>query len=127
MTAAPAPELARDLDDARLTALLDLAGPEVSAELARRLVSDFATVAVALQTPGSAADLGVIRAQSHILIGLAGTIGAGPLAEAALRLNRLAHHGDPAALALARTEVLALMDRLQPRLAAVLSMRGAQP
>lgn len=95
-----------DIDLARLTALLDLAGPDTAPELAERLVADLSFVAKALALP----DRDLLRAQSHNLISLAGTIGARAIADAARRLNHLAHHGLDAELA---AEAAALRSRLE--------------
>lgn len=80
-------------DKNRLKALLTLAGPEVAPELGRRLLGDFSAVRQALSQPGSSDDRALLRAQSHILIALGGTIAAEDLTALAGSLNLLAHHG----------------------------------
>lgn len=116
----PAEEDKQDLDEKRLKALLDLAGPEVSFELADRLIADLTSVAEALSQAEGPDERKSIRAQTHVLAGLAGTIGAAPLSAAAAHLNDLAHRGDAPSLAMALRETLALLRRLLVQLKACL-------
>lgn len=103
-------------DEPRLQALLDMAGPEVARELGRRLLADLAGVARALSAPDATGDRRLLRAQSHILIALAGTIGADSLAADARGLNSLAHQGLAADLARQTARLCQDLDRLITRL-----------
>lgn len=122
-----APAKASAFDETRLTALLDLAGKDLSAELARRLVSDLSDVAQALTAQAKGLDRLVIRAQSHILIALAGTIGATGLTEAARQLNQMAHSGMDRSLRQSLRQTLTLLAVLLPSLAAWLGPLLGRP
>jgi hypothetical protein len=82
------------IDHATFDGLLALAGPEVAPELLRQLSADLAGVATALSAALGQGDPPLVRAQTHILMALAGSVGAMPLYVAAERLNRAAHTGD---------------------------------
>ena len=89
--AAPLPVVDRAVFDR----LLDLAGPETSRDLLDRLAEDLIAVQHQLQIAGAACDWHTLRAQSHILIGLSGAIGADTLRRDAQHLNDLAHTPAP--------------------------------
>jgi hypothetical protein len=112
-----------EVDEFRLAELFDLAGQEVAPELAQRLMDDLGNVATALSARSKDLDSMGIRAQSHVLLALSGTIGAEPVYRAATRLNAFAHAGDTEALAGALQETLGLLERLQARLLPFLSGR----
>lgn len=112
------PDPADDLDFSRLQGLLDMAGHDLAPELARRLLADLGNVAASLSCPVAGQDPVQLRAQSHILIALAGTIGAGPLTDLARDLNQMAHRGDSLGLARLRDQVRLRLERL---------LQGLQP
>lgn len=85
------------IDRAIFDNLLSLAGPQVAPELLRQLAEDLAGVAASLPTALAAQDRAALRAQTHVLMALAGSVGAGPLYEAATRLNLVAHGSAPLA------------------------------
>lgn len=103
-------EESKELDRQRLLDLFDMAGPEQAEELAFRLQDDLGTVAEALQQALGSADRQVLRAQSHVLLGISGTVGADGLRGLAGQLNALAHAPGPMNLA-------ALIDEIRRRLA----------
>ena len=78
-------------DGKRLTDILALAGPETAPLILRQMQLDLASVATALTTALDSRDWTAIRAQTHVLISLAGTIGADRLHAAAIELNTAAH------------------------------------
>ncbi len=87
-------------DDIRgeLAALRELAGPQHAQELLDQLGLDLDRTFEQLQAAVRQDNLDEIRAQTHILIALAGTTGAHRLKRAAERLNAQAHGGDLAAV-----------------------------
>ncbi len=84
-------EKTEEIDRGRLLALFDLAGPDQAEELAVRLQDDLSTVSQALEAALSGADRQVLCSQSHVLMGISGTVGAEGLQGLAGQLNRLAH------------------------------------
>lgn len=81
------------VDRTTFDTLLALAGPQVAPELLRQLTDDLAGVATALSRALDAADAGGVRGQAHVLMALAGSIGAMPLYAAASRLHKQAQTG----------------------------------
>jgi CheY-like chemotaxis protein len=75
--------LGRKLDTARFDALLAVAGPDGAADLLSHLHDDLCACCAALDDGVAAGDIPEIRAQTHILIAIAGAVGAD-------RLHRLA-------------------------------------
>lgn len=116
MTHAPAADIIGD--GQRLSDILALAGPDTAPLILRQMQADLASVATALTAALDAGDWTVIRAQTHVLISLAGTIGADRLHALAIDLNTAAHgrsEGQAAALA---APLLADLDSLRSLLAA---------
>lgn len=79
------------IQESRLDRLLALAGPADAAELLERLATDLARVDGALTAAVAAEDRAAVRAETHVLISVAGAAGAFGLAEDARRLNTAAH------------------------------------
>lgn len=79
------------LDRNRFEAILQAAGPSGRGELLDHLLQDLRSVQDALQQAVQANDTATTRAQSHILISLAGAIGADRLQNMAEALNAAAH------------------------------------
>lgn len=79
------------VDRSTFDALLALAGPEIAPELLRQLSEDLADVATGLSASLQSVDWEAMRAQTHVLVALAGSVGARSLQEAASRLNIMAH------------------------------------
>lgn len=89
-------------DGQRLTDILTLAGPDTARLILRQMQADLAAVAADLSAALDSGDWAAIRAQTHVLISLAGTIGATRLHALAIDLNAAAHdraEGQAAALA----------------------------
>ena len=84
------------IDETRLDRLLDLAGPDTSAELLERLKQDLAQIGNALAAAVAQDDRARIREQTHILISVAGSVGGLALSDDARALNLAAHSTDAA-------------------------------
>ncbi len=108
-----------EMDRNRFEALLQAAGPEGRAEFLTHLLQDLRSVAELLERAEARRDAAEVRAQTHILISLAGAVGADRLQELAESLNATAHRGRLAeAPALATTCLRALsilIDRVEKR------------
>jgi CheY-like chemotaxis protein/HPt (histidine-containing phosphotransfer) domain-containing protein len=109
--AEPAPE-APALALAQFERLIEVAGPEAAPELLNRLVEDLRHVERQLHHALAAPDWGEIRAQTHVLIALAGAVGAVRLQHRAEAMNAHAHRRDAVATAEAAPGLLALLDDL---------------
>lgn len=81
------------IDHAIFDTLMALAGPEVAPELLRQLDADLAEVAARLAPALDAGDHDGVRAPTHVLMALAGSVGATPLYTLAAQLNQTAHEG----------------------------------
>jgi HPt (histidine-containing phosphotransfer) domain-containing protein len=79
------------LDRNRLEAILQAAGPSGKGELLAHLLQDLHSVQGLLRQAVADNDTATTRAQSHILISLAGAIGADRLQVMAEALNAAAH------------------------------------
>lgn len=104
-------------DGAALREILALAGPEMATRILQQMRVDLAAVAAALKPALSGQDWAVIRAQTHLLIALAGTIGAMRLHQLAIDMSSAAHDKDAAQLS-------ALTPPLMADLAALQSLLG---
>lgn len=104
-------------DARRLTDILTLAGPETGPLILRQMQLDLAAVATALAAALDSRDWTAIRAQTHVLISLAGTIGADRLHAAAIDLNSAAHDRAEARVALLTAPLLADLAGLRAALA----------
>lgn len=91
---------------ATLDRLRQIAGPEAAAELFQRLEEDLAAARMGLTRAVSLRDMNGIRAHSHVIIALAGTVGAQRLHDDAVSLNSMAHDLDPPERVLALAEGL---------------------
>lgn len=109
----PRPAAARpdDIDPEAMETLRDLVGEQRFGELLTCIADDLERVARSLSLAVDAPDPEAMRAQSHILIGLAVTIGAAELGEAGRRLNAAVRD--------------AASDRAQAMLPAVIAGAGA--
>lgn len=77
-----------------LDRLLALAGEDQGPELLQRLIADFTHVRDGLSESHIRNDFPTVRARTHILISLAGAIGATTLQDLAEQMNALAHRKD---------------------------------
>lgn len=82
------------VDRSVFDALLAMAGPEVAPELVAQMAADLAAVRVALALALAETDWAGIRAQTHVLVALAGSAGARGLEHASHALNLAAHETD---------------------------------
>lgn len=112
------------MDSARFAGLLALAGPDHALELTDRLVDDLGRVSHNLTaTP----DRVTVRAQSHVLLAIAGTIGATRLYHMAQGLNHRAKDPDCGSFPDRIPEVLHLLDQLIAYVRAARSQLAARP
>lgn len=79
-----------DFDASRLDRLLTLAGPRDAAELLSRIESDLSDTATRIENALPGADRDALRAASHVLVAVAGSVGALGLEVAARRFNTAA-------------------------------------
>ena len=100
------------VDEAQFQRLLAMAGHSVAADLIKQLQADLKTAHQNLKAACDLGDWPDIRAQSHVIMGLAGTLGAGALHEFASRLNATAL-GPAAGLHLDHTLVTDTLQAIQ--------------
>ncbi len=112
-------------DGSALRDILTLAGPEMAIRILQQMRLDLAGVAEALAPALATHDLGVIRAQTHVLIALAGTIGAMRLHQLAIDVNTAAHDQDAMQLAALSPPLLADLATLQSLLGGGATGNGA--
>jgi hypothetical protein len=112
-------------DGAALRDILALAGPEMAIRILHQMRVDLEAVATALKPAVADTDWVVIRAQTHVLIALAGTIGANRLHQLAIGLNIAAHDQDKAQLGALAGPLLADLANLQSLLGGTASGNGA--
>lgn len=103
---------AQQVDTTRFQHLLDMAGPATARELIARLHSDLTAVADGLVRGFANQSWSDLRAQSHILIAVAGVIGATDLQRQAELLNRAAHAHETVSVQKLRATVLPQLDAL---------------
>ena len=102
-----------EIDQSVLAGLLARLGARVADGLRRQFAADLREVQHRLcATGGPVPDLVTMARQAHVLVGLAGTAGAGVLASRARGLLRAATQGDAAASARALSEILPRIDAL---------------
>jgi len=89
----PAPGL-RDFDPDRLDQLMALAGPETAPVLLRQLADDLDQCRTGTEAAARTGDWDGLRQASHVLISLAGSVGAMSLHGQAEALNAVAHARD---------------------------------
>ncbi len=113
-----------------LLRLAKIAGPAAAAELFARLQEDLATAQDGLARAVTLRDLQGLRAHSHVLVALAGTVGADALHRDAIRLNGLATDhtlGDDTVFNRATALDAALSDLIRDVQRAALSLPEAPP
>ncbi|MDO8882048.1 MAG: hypothetical protein U0934_11890 [Pseudotabrizicola sp.] len=84
------------IDRSVFDSLLAMAGPDIAPELVAQMAADLRAVSIALARGLALPDLEAIKAQTHVLVALAGSAGARGLEQGAQRVNLAAHHGDTA-------------------------------
>ncbi|MEZ5733783.1 MAG: response regulator [Paracoccaceae bacterium] len=92
--------------------LMEIAGPASARELLDRLHKDLRRTEHGLISALAAADAASVRAETHVLIALAGAVGATRLQALAQALNVAAHRRDTASFAAMGHDALAQLDRL---------------
>lgn len=92
--------------------LLDVAGPDASRELLLRLCTDLRNTERGLVAGLAEGDLAAIRSETHVLIALAGAVGAERLSKLAQTLNAVAHRREGGDLTALGEQCLAQLDRL---------------
>jgi CheY-like chemotaxis protein len=97
---------------AQFDRLMEVAGPEAAPELLRRLLEDLRHVERRTLAALTGPDWAEIRAQTHVLIALAGAVGALRLQHKAEAMNTIAHRRDSAGLSAIAPVLLALLDDL---------------
>ncbi|KQB13352.1 response regulator [Rhodobacter capsulatus] len=100
------------VDEAVFEALLGIAGPDAAQELLSRLIADLSRVERGLVAGLSAPNLELVRADSHVLLSVAGAVGALRLQELAEELCAAARRADTVAMQLIGRAVLTQIDRL---------------
>lgn len=100
------------LDHDRFTRLIEIAGPEGAQDLLARLAGDLSAVERGLVRGLSAPDPAAVRAHTHVLIALAGAVGATELQRLAEGLNGAAHRLSEEAMALIGADTLVQLDHL---------------
>lgn len=108
-----------DFDERCFLALFRLAGPLAGRELADRLDKDLTMISQAFAKVQHRPDRQVLRAQSHVLLAIAGTVGARRLNQLAERLNTIARTQDSADTAELLAEIQKLIGLLIRRVHAL--------
>ena len=112
ITVAPDAGVGEGFDRRTFDHLIAIAGPEAAQELLERLCADLDKCAQGLAAGLSRADLAAVRAETHVLIALAGAVGDARLQCLAQTLNTGAHRHDGAALDRYGDEALTQLDAL---------------
>lgn len=113
----PEPDIAPLMDDERFAQLMRIAGPEGRRELLSRLTTDLADAERGLVRGLAAEDAAEIRGHTHVLIALAGAVGAIRLQKCCDALNAAVHRADDGTVATLGAEALQLLDHLISRIA----------
>ncbi|AMY70671.1 ATP-binding protein [Frigidibacter mobilis] len=106
------PDETVELDLAQFERLMEIAGPDNAGELLDRLHSDLRKTERGLIAALSDTDRGAIRSATHVLIALAGAVGAERLQALAETVNAAAHRREDAPMKTLAAETLAQIDRL---------------
>lgn len=99
-------------DETRFQELLTLAGPEMRSDLLSSLHRDLDLIRDRLGDGDTLTDLLQVRAQTHVLMALAGATGAYRLQRLAEELNRQARAGLVQAMTALQPVLLAALDHL---------------
>jgi len=117
-----APANQDDIDETRFLRLLEIAGPRGATELLLRLHNDLSSVCGKLASSIATLDHNELRGQTHVLISLAGAVGADRLQRQAEALNSAAHqHEDEAIRTIGKAadrQLRSLIDRIAAERAA---------
>lgn len=110
-TNAPADDVPSALDQGRFQALRTMAGADLWPEIFAQLHADLDAAARALGAASAAEDPALVRAQTHVLMAVAGTVGGTRVQRHAEALNALAHE-EPTEMAPALAALLAELGTL---------------
>ncbi|MBC7739158.1 MAG: hypothetical protein H7245_18560 [Candidatus Saccharibacteria bacterium] len=108
-------------DEHKFAALLDLAGLDTAMELTQRLDEDLTNLDVAMK---ATLDPARLHAQSHILLSIAGTIGATRVFDLAKHLNTMTNIADPVGLSAVLAEMLVALNDLIVRIRSTRASQG---
>lgn len=100
------------VDEARFNRLLELAGPDTSIELLHRMYLDLRFAREQLEEALETGDWAEVRAQTHVLVSLAGTVGAVELQRLNEALNGAAHRRDADSVAAIEPDLMVRLDAL---------------
>lgn len=118
---------APEMDPGQFDRLLEVAGPQGSRELLTRLAEDLRLCERQIVAALPAPDWAELRSQTHVLIALAGAVGARRLQHRAEAANVAAHRRDRDAVAAQGDGLVALLDRLIHFVTDVLRRREGLP
>lgn len=108
----PMPAAEAAFDRSTFDRLIEVAGPEAACELLDRLSADLGKCELGLRSGIADGDLTSVRAETHVLIALAGAVGAGRLQALAQTLNAAAHRRDRSTLDRHGMDAMGEIDRL---------------
>lgn len=114
----PGPAAAGLIDPATWRALAATIGPAAMGELLAKVEEDLRAVGEGLDDGLARGDFALVRGRTHILISVAGAVGAGGVQALAEQLNRAAHGSDPARLETLGRETRARLSALIAAIAA---------
>lgn len=98
----------RDIYDALAQAI----GPSAMTELLEKVDADVRAARDRLSRGLEARDLEAVRAATHVLVSVAGAVGARQVQEGAKRMNAAAHRGDGAAVESGAGDLMDAIDRM---------------
>jgi HPt (histidine-containing phosphotransfer) domain-containing protein len=113
------PDGTEEFDESRFNFILDLAGPHTARTLTMRLDEDLTRISETIARAAASADRHLLKAQTHNLLGIAGTVGANQLYRLSEHLNGLIDSYESGPLADCVAEIHALLDRLILRIRSV--------
>jgi len=124
--AAPEKPGLRQFEPARFRRLLELAGPENGAELLARLSEDLIAMRDQSVASFDTMDWPGLRAASHVLISLAGSVGAVSLQGLAERMNAATHAKDGTGISMLMPDTLIELEALIDVVAKTQPLTGGQ-
>ncbi|WP_435257946.1 hypothetical protein ACSBLW_17850 [Thioclava sp. FR2] len=107
-----APQESMAIDLSTFDRLMQIAGPETAPSLLQQILIDLGTIRDGLNSSAPALDWMDLRNQSHVLISIAGSLGAERLGGLAEDLNRLANRSDAQQLNTILPTLFAELDAL---------------
>lgn len=107
-----APQESMAIDLSTFDRLMQIAGPETAPSLLQQVLIDLGTIRDGLNISAPAQDWMDLRHQSHVLISIAGSLGAERLGGLAEDLNRLANRSDAQQLNTILPTLFAELDAL---------------